>query len=794
MRSSLLSIFALVALASHSPAAPAPPPPPLATTGPGNAADGIIRGPFFSGTIMGSGRKTVAANKGIVVTVGTEKRAYVCYDADTLRAALAWTGDYLEFGNTQTQIAWPPPPVAKGMVAYETPVGPGWAWDGNFTDPRKKQQGPLLKGLAHYRGLFVNGDNVVLSYTVGTGEVLEMPGFKTVAGAGLFTRSFQTKNLGAHSLMLCNAPAGTSKAAGGTAVLVIESSELKDQALGVAFLGGGTGATLEQADGRVVAKLTAQTPGTFQIAVWRGPAADAGKFKQAVQQLGAAPDLAALTKGGKALFPDEVVTQGTVGTNDGPYAVDVIAEGLPNKWNAKSFFGGFDFFSDGRAAICTFHGDVWVVSGLDDKLAKLTWRRFATGLFQPLGLKIVEDKIYVLGRDQITRLHDLNGDGEADHYENFNNDTIVTPNYHEFCLDLHTDSKGNFLFLKGSPWTPAVESPHQGTLLRVSKDGSQLDVVATGFRAPNGMTVGPNDEILTGDNQGHWIPSAKLNFVKQGGFYGMTPAAQRELTLTRKGTNIVINPSDPDARAKVKLVGWDKDAPIPTSYDQPITWVPHGVDNSSGGQVYVTSDKWGPFKGHPLFQSYGKCTLFHVMTEEVEGVMQAGLVQFPLKFNSGLMRARFNPKDGQLYQCGLKGWQTSATKDGGFYRVRYTGKPVATPHQFHIRKNGVEITFTTPLDTASAADAGNWSVEQWNLIYSGGYGSAEVSTEDPTKRGHDKVALAGVKVLPDQKTVLLEIPGLKPVNQMKVKFSIKAADGTAINQELFNTIHKVPGK
>ncbi len=640
----------------------------------------------------------------------------------------------------------------------------------------------------------MNGDNVVLSYSVGTGEVLEMPGFKTVAGAGLFTRSFQTKNLGAHSLMLCNAPTGTSKAAGGTAVLVIESSELKDQALGVAFLGGGTGATLEQADGRVVAKLTAQTPGTFQIAVWRGPAADAGKFKQAVQQLGAAPDLAALTKGGKALFPDEVVTQGTVGTNDGPYAVDVIAEGLPNKWNAKSFFGGFDFFSDGRAAICTFHGDVWVVSGLDDKLAKLTWRRFATGLFQPLGLKIVEDKIYVLGRDQITRLHDLNGDGEADHYENFNNDTIVTPNYHEFCLDLHTDSKGNFLFLKGSPWTPAVESPHQGTLLRVSKDGSQLDVVATGFRAPNGMTVGPNDEILTGDNQGHWIPSAKLNFVKQGGFYGMTPAAQRELTLTRKGTNIVINPSDPDARAKVKLVGWDKDAPIPTSYDQPITWVPHGVDNSSGGQVYVTSDKWGPFKGHPLFQSYGKCTLFHVMTEEVEGVMQAGLVQFPLKFNSGLMRARFNPKDGQLYQCGLKGWQTSATKDGGFYRVRYTGKPVATPHQFHIRKNGVEITFTTPLDTASAADAGNWSVEQWNLIYSGGYGSAEVSTDDPTKRGHDKVTLTGVKVMPDQKTVLLEIPGLKPVNQMKIKFSIKAADGTAINQELFNTIHKVPGK
>ena len=38
------------------------------------------------------------------------------------------------------------------------------------------------------------------------------------------------------------------------------------------------------------------------------------------------------------------------------------------------------------------------------------------------------------------------------------------------------------------------------------------------------------------------------------------------------------------------------------------------------------------------------------------------------------MRARFNAADGQLYVCGLKGWQTRATKDGIFQRVRYTGK------------------------------------------------------------------------------------------------------------------------
>ena len=51
-----------------------------------------------------------------------------------------------------------------------------------------------------------------------------------------------------------------------------------------------------------------------------------------------------------------------------------------------------------------------------------------------------------------------------------------------------------------------------------------------------------------------------------------------------------------------------------------------------------------------------------------------------------------------------------------------------------------------------------------------------------------------MRVLPDQKTVLLEIADLKPVNQMKITFNLKAADGTPIKQELFNTIHKVPTK
>ena len=68
----------------------------------------------------------------------------------------------------------------------------------------------------------------------------------------------------------------------------------------------------------------------------------------------------------------------------------------------------------GNDAVCTVHGDVWLVRGIDETLERIEWKRFATGLFQPLGLKIVDDKVYVVCRDQIAILHDTNNDGEAD--------------------------------------------------------------------------------------------------------------------------------------------------------------------------------------------------------------------------------------------------------------------------------------------------------------------------------------------------------------------------------------------
>ena len=747
-----------------------------------------VYGPFWSGTIM-SGREPVA-NKALAVRLGANQDAYMVYDLDTMRLAAAWTGEFLDYGNALTKIEWPQPPRVKGKIQVSSANGPGWAdAKAGFADPRERQQGPMPKDRIHYKGAYIHDGRTVLAYTVGDEEVLELPGVETVGDQTVFTRTIQFRG-SARNVTVLVATGNEAKAhvhaANGSMSVKLASGKTLTFAV--------TGANPVQWDtenGIVALKLAkVGRNDPFRIATMVSDAAPADAILPTLP----APtkDLRPLLKGGSARWTVNITSTGTLGTEKGAYQVDTISEPYPNPYNTRTFWGGFDFLPDGRAVLCAWHGDVWIVSGLDSSLGKLTWKRFATGLFQPLGVKVHKGAIYVAGRDQITRLTDVNKDGEADFYENFNNDTVVTPNYHEFVMDLHTDTQGNFYYAKGAAWPPDTRSPHQGTLCKVSADGSKLEVIATGFRAPNGMTVGPKNEILTGDNEGHWMPGSKLNLVKNGGFYGMVPTAHREMTLRYPdGREIRTNPSLPEERAKHGLKGFDKEMPLPLSYDEPIAWVPRRWDNSSGGQVYVTGKQWGAWNGAPLFMSYGKCALYGVMMDDVDGTVQASLVPFDLKFASGIMRGRVNPKDGQLYLAGLKGWQNSASREGGFYRVRYTGQPVNMPVKTHVAANAIQITFSDALDPKSAADAENYGVELWNYRYAGSYGSADYSVKNPDKQGHDRLDVTGAKVSADGKTVTLIVDGLVPADQFSVKYLVKAANGAELESEIVGTIHKL---
>ena len=144
--------------------------------------------------------------------------------------------------------------------------------------------------------------------------------------------------------------------------------------------------------------------------------------------------------GGPRTWAGDLTTRVVAGSEAGPFAAVVLTPPELNPWACQFRLSGLDFFDGGRrAAVCSWDGDVWLVDGLGGGPGVLTWRRIASGLFQPLGLKVVEGTIHVACRDQITILRDLNGDGETDFYECFNTDHQVTEHFHEFAMGLQTN-------------------------------------------------------------------------------------------------------------------------------------------------------------------------------------------------------------------------------------------------------------------------------------------------------------------------------------------------------------------
>ncbi len=713
-------------------------------------------GPFLSGTFKAQFPEGNETLKGILVSLDKEHKTTILFDTEMCRYSAGYVGDgeLIDFKNVAYDGSHGTVPSVKGTQIFGTPNMPGWEHDGSWKDPRKVPYGNLPADWCHYRGLYRHGDQVVFSYEVNGVGILDAPRFATAGAKVMFIRTLQVDP----STKPLTLAAGDDLHGDNEIQPLTQGLEEATRSVSQRFI------TISPHDKTTQYSyaIVANEPGVVTEHTHKSPLPKVE-----------AVDFAALMKGGPGNWGEPIATKGTLGSDAAPYTVDTITYPTSTPFDSWFRISGFDFFPDGHsAAVCTWNGDVWIVKGIDGTLDHLTWQRYASGLFQTLGLKIVNGDVYVSGRDQITRLHDLNGDGEADWYENFNNDCEISDGFHEFQHDLQTDSEGNFYIAKGGPVNPGGRgfqklTEDAGCIIKISPDGKKMEVYATGLRAPNGTSMGPNDMMTVSDNQGTWTPACRISFVTKGAFLGVPTTSHRK--------------------------------PEPDNYGNPICWFPYvdgdytQGDNSSGGAAWDTTGKWGPMDGRLIHLSYGTCSIFEVMFENVDGIWQGGTVRFPLDFDSGLMRARFNPVDGQLYVAGLKGWQTRAAKDGCFQRVRYTGKPVHMPSELHVVKGGLSITFTSPVDPETARDPDNYSVEWWNMIWSNDYGSPDVSRDNPKKKGHDAATVTSVDLSPDHKTIVIHIEDLKPVMLMKTTMKIKAADGSPMNWEVDNTINIVPG-
>lgn len=720
-------------------------------------------GPAWSSSFAGTfdGQKKIAAIKGILVDLGDGNRAL--FDTETLRVVTAYKGGVHWASTPWTGVHGDLIRVANEQnFTFNTANGPGWADEqGSFDDKRPAEFGGNITH-AQFKGFYRHGSRIVFEYTVNGTRVLE----HLQATPGGLVRHFE---VAAHDKPLMLLAADDSADFTATA-------DSAKSAAGLSIATGGSGAVLSAASGkasRLIATLApSDKPSSFTLSYARGSEAKSTEPLNVVEA----------TKGGEGIWKDILTTKGKLSTDTtSPWVTDTLQLPIDNPWKSNLRFGGFDFIDEDTAALASWNGDVWIVKGLKGDLSKLTWKRHAAGLFETLGLKVVDGSIYVQGRDQITRLHDLNGDGEADHFECFFNQVSVSPNFHEFAFDLQTDSDGNFYFSKAAPVRSGGRGfdpiyPHHGTVLKVAKDGSKVDIVATGLRAPGGLGIGPNGEITTGENEGTYQPCCKINFITKDqapAFFG-TEASRQQL----------------------------KDAP----YTEPLCYLPMDVDNSSGSQVWVPKghNGFGLQAGEMLHLSYGKSSVYRVLPASNGDTLQGGVVKLPIQLASSAMRARFH-QDGSMYLLGFRGWQTNAASECAFHRVRYTGAPTLLPEKMEITAKGLRLHFGSKLDEELANDPESYTAQRWDYVRGPQYGSGEFSVDHPdaearkqalekesqSHRQRDNVAVTAARLLDDGKTVELELDGHKPSMQLKLSWDLEDLDGGILQGDLHATVRKL---
>jgi len=717
-------------------------------------------GSFLAGSFEVGSDGSNVARKGLAVRLDAgpggvgRGQAWILHELDTLRAAAIWTGSgFIDWAGINFDGRHGAHPRLSGDVLVQMATQPGWAdpATGSFADPRPLGRDGLPYGplpYARFRSLHHTGEQVVLEYRVGNTRVLEsasMPQLSTVAGSAgspattpiVAIRSF---SFGSRPQPLAARLATLPM----TARIVGEQRETPSPQL--VERDGFVDLLVPAGDMPLdihVALAAVETPVDLLVAL-PPPPSPSSLIGRPAQSLWATP----------------LPTQMVKGDESGPLAVDVLTAPIQNPWNAQLRFSGIDFLdaSGSTALLCTWDGDVWRVEGLTAADGCLTWRRIASGLYQPLGIKVINGAIYVGCRDRIVRLIDLDGDGQTDRYDTFNDDHQVTEHFHEFAMGLESDAAGNVYYAKSARHALPAVVPHHGTLLKVQPDGSGTEIVAQGFRAANGVCVEDDGTFWVTDQEGHWNPKNRINHVRPGGFYG-----------NMLGYHDMTDASD-------------------AAMDPPAVWITNAFDRSPAELLRVPPARFEPLAGHLLELSYGEGRIHLVLTEPVADprgsggmVLQGGLVPLPVDdLPTGIMRGRFSPADGQLYTCGLHAWAGNRTAPGGFFRVRRTPHPLRLPLALHAAAGLLELTFSTPL-AAGAENPESWQLRTWEIDRTQEYGSPH---RDEQNRAIESAALSA-----DGRTVALKVPEFTATRCYALSWQLTAADGSVVKGTLHGTLH-----
>ena len=416
-------------------------------------------------------------------------------------------------------------------------------------------------------------------------------------------------------------------------------------------------------------------------------------------------------------------------------------------------------------------GKLYKISGLIGAKSKAEVRTelLADALYEPAALAVVKEKIYVGEKTRIIRLDDKDGDGSyAKHERTPLLEGLASDNFHVWTIGFEQLQKDGAVYLCGNfsthikmggariANTQVNSNVRRGSTFTLgpitgkeTADSVRLDYIAGGYRTPNGIMVGPENEVYVTDNQGVFNPANKLIRLEQGGFYGHY--------LLAEGKPAAFQPADVDAGTGIS----GKRSPVTLYLPQSMH-----IARSPGQPVLIRNQTGAAasFNGQLFVPDFTSGSIHRANLEQVKGVWQGALFRFSAGaakadgtggLTGGPNRMSLGP-DNTFYigQIGAERlWQFN--KNHGLQRLQAKSEAPSDFNDFlsaRMIPGGIEIAFLKPLHKA-VLKRQLFKLEQWTYIPTSSYGGSPV--------GRTPLLVKSLKALDGGKRVHLQIDGLR---------------------------------
>lgn len=451
--------------------------------------------------------------------------------------------------------------------------------------------------------------------------------------------------------------------------------------------------------------------------------------------------------------PSWVVTNAPAVRAEAGFRIEQLE--IRNSKSESAPITGFDFLPNGDLAFCTARGEVFIAGPWDNPTNPPVFRRFARGLMEPGGLRVFSGEMFVAQKCELTRLRDTDGDGEADYFECVSQAWGFNGNARQFAVGPVADKEGKFHVLldgRGSRW----EVPFRAWDVRFSRAGKDFEGWASGFHSPGGGGVF-GGEVFATDNAGPWAPAAKLVAVRESqphGYPAAQPAPQEQFNDPKEMT-------------------------------APAVWFPARLAKRVTG-LAVLPERWGQFAGQ-LIVADGEGALLRVHLEQVNGDWQGAVWPFLKVPAVRVTRLAFNAT-GQLYVGGA----AADGKGPGLGRIAAAGAMPFEVRQVKALADGFELTFTEPVDVASAMKVASYDAAQFNYRHELAAGLEYDFAGTPNKSSALKVV--SVTVAPDGLSARLRLGGMRAgfVTSIRAAGVRSAAAQPLLHDVFFYTLNQLP--